>query len=74
MAERDTQSLQIGLAHIGQDIEIDGILGKDSRVLRESYPIKPSRYLVIGALHAHERSCSSKVIYFALYALSGNAL
>jgi hypothetical protein len=49
MAERDTQSLQIGLAHIGQDIEIDGILGKDSRVLRESYPIKPSRYLVIGA-------------------------
>ena len=43
MAERNAQFLQIGLGHIGQDIEIDGILGKDGRVLREPDPIKPSR-------------------------------
>src|SRR5215467_12833379 len=35
MAERDAQSLEIGLGHIGQDLEIDGILGKDGRVLSE---------------------------------------
>src|SRR6266446_320317 len=47
MAERDAQSLQIGLGQIGQGIEIDRILGKGGRVLREPDPIKPSRYLVI---------------------------
>jgi hypothetical protein len=47
MTERDAQSLQIGLGHIGQDLEIDGILGKDGRVLPEPDLIEPSRYLVI---------------------------
>src|SRR5262249_18648200 len=31
MAERNAQSLEIGLGHIGQDIEIAGNLGKDGR-------------------------------------------
>jgi hypothetical protein len=39
MAERNAQFLQIGLGHIGQDLEIDGILGKGSRVLGEPDPI-----------------------------------
>ena len=47
MAERDAQSLEIGLGHIGQDIKIDGILGKDGRVLPKPDLIKPSRYPVI---------------------------
>jgi|GraSoiStandDraft_27_1057306.scaffolds.fasta_scaffold269740_1 hypothetical protein len=49
MAERDAQFLQIGLGHIGQDLEIDGILGKDGRVLPEPDLIEPSRYPVIDA-------------------------
>ena len=49
MAERNAQFLQIGLGHIGQDIEIDGILGKDGRVLPEPDLIKPGFYLVIDA-------------------------
>ena len=49
MAERNAQFLQIGLGHIGQDFEIDGILGKGSRVLGEPDPIKPGFYLVIVA-------------------------
>src|SRR5262249_15606763 len=47
MAERDAQSLEIGLGHIGQDLEIDGILGEDGRVLPEPDLIEPSRYVVI---------------------------
>jgi hypothetical protein len=49
MAERDAQFLQIGLGHIGQDLEIDGILGKGGRVLGEPDPFKPAFYLVIDA-------------------------
>src|SRR5215813_10413946 len=48
MAERDAQFLQIGLGHVGQDVEIDGVLGKDGRVLPEPDLIEPSRYPVIG--------------------------
>src|SRR5262249_14946964 len=48
MAERDAQFLQIGLGHVGQDFEIDGVLGKDGRVLPEPDLIEPSRYAVIG--------------------------
>ena|SRR6516162_7097458 len=48
-AERNAQFLQIGLGHIGQDFEIDGILGKGTRVLGEPDPIKPGFYLVIVA-------------------------
>src|SRR5262249_10531642 len=47
MAERDAQSLEIGLGHIGQDLEIDGILGKDGRVLSEPDLVEPSCYPVI---------------------------
>ena len=47
MAEGNAQFLQIGLGYIGQDIEINGILGKDVRVLREPDAIKPGRYPVI---------------------------
>src|SRR5215831_2546319 len=65
MAERDAQPLQIGLGHVGQDFKIDGILGKDGRVLGEPDPIKPSRYLVVDA---HCRiltsiTCSSKIFF-----------
>src|SRR5438128_2343679 len=49
MAERDAQFLQIGLGHVGQDFEIDGVLGKDGRVLPEPDLIEPSRYPVIDA-------------------------
>jgi hypothetical protein len=49
MAERDAQSLQIGLGRIAQDIEIDAIFGKDGCVLREPDSLKPSRYPVIDA-------------------------
>ena len=49
MAERNAQFLQIGLGHIGQYLEIDGILGKGSRVLGEPDPIKPASYMVIDA-------------------------
>src|SRR6516165_5988598 len=48
MAERDAQFLQIGLGHVGQDVEIDGVLGKDGRVLPEPDLLEPSRYPVIG--------------------------
>src|SRR6516164_8251254 len=48
MGERDAQFLQIGLGHVGQDVEIDGVLGKDDRVLPEPDLIEPSRYPVIG--------------------------
>jgi hypothetical protein len=47
MAECDAQSLQIDLCHIGQGLEVDGILGKDRRVLREAERMKPSLNLVI---------------------------
>jgi len=49
MAERDAQLLQIGLGHIGQDFEIDGVLAKDGRVLPEPDLIEPSPYPVIDA-------------------------
>src|SRR5262245_49605697 len=49
MAERDAQFLQIGLGHVGQNFEIDGVLGKDGRVLPEPDLIEPSRYTVINA-------------------------
>src|SRR5262249_27816171 len=49
MAERNAQFLQIGLGHIWQDFEIDGIFGKGGRVLGEPNPIKPGFYLVIVA-------------------------
>ena len=49
MAECDAQFLQIGLGQIGQDIKIDGVLGKERRVLREPDPIKPSCHMVISA-------------------------
>ena len=48
MAERNAQLLQIGLGQIGQDFEIDGVLGKDGRILPEPDLIEPSRYPVIG--------------------------
>src|SRR5262249_24678565 len=48
MAERDAQFLQIGLGYVGQDVEGDGVLGKDGRVLPEPDLIEPSRYPVIG--------------------------
>jgi hypothetical protein len=48
MAERNAQLLQIGLGQIGQDFEIDGVLGKDARILPEPDLIEPSRYPVIG--------------------------
>ena len=50
MAERDAQSLQIGLGHMGQGIEIDGIVGEDGRELRKPDPFQPSRYRVIHTL------------------------
>ena len=59
MAERNAQFLEIGLSHIGQDLEIDGILGKGSRVLGEPDPIQPNFYLVIVA---HCRMCPPKVL------------
>jgi hypothetical protein len=59
MAERNAQFLQIGLGHIRQDFEIDGILGKGGRVLGEPNPIKPGFYLVIVA---HCRVCPLKVL------------
>src|SRR5215470_12541142 len=59
MAERNAQFLQIGLGHIWQDFEIDGILGKGGRVLGEPNPIKPGFYLVIVA---HCRVCPPKVL------------
>src|SRR5215831_5234525 len=59
MAERNAQFLQIGLGHIWQDFEIDGILGKGGRVLGEPDPIKPGFYLVIVA---HCRVCPPKVL------------
>src|SRR5262245_2144720 len=59
MAERNAQFLQIGLGHIWQDFEIDGILGKGGRVLGEPNPIKPGFYLVIVA---HCRVCLPKVL------------
>src|SRR5262249_18334617 len=49
MAECNAQSLQIGLSHIGQDIEIDSVLGKDGRVLPEPNLIKPGFYPIIDA-------------------------
>src|SRR5262249_33693668 len=71
MAERDAQPLQIGLGHVGQDFKIDGILGKDGRVLGEPDPIKPSRYLVVDA---HCRiltsiTCSSNIFFLYYYIL-----
>src|SRR5262249_14161946 len=59
MAERNAQFLQIGLGHIWQDFEIDGILGKVGPVLGEPNPIKPGFYLVIVA---HCRVCPPKVL------------
>jgi hypothetical protein len=47
VAEGDANSLQIGLGHVGEDLEINGILGKGACVLREAKSTKPSRYLVI---------------------------
>ena len=52
MAERNAQFLQISFGHIGQDLEIDGILDKDGCVLGEADPIKPSQ------LSGHWRSRS----------------
>ena len=49
MAERNAQFLQIGLGHVWQDFEINGILGKGGRVLGKPDPIKPAFYLVIDA-------------------------
>src|SRR5262249_54906906 len=67
MAERNAQFLQIGLGHIGQDLEIDGILGKGGRVLGEPDLIKPGFYLVIAAYcRGHSTYCSAR-------ALSGHA-
>src|SRR5262245_8867630 len=60
MAERNAQFLQIGLGHIWQDFEIDGILGKGGRVLGEPDPIKPGLYLVIVA---HCRVCPQRYCY-----------
>jgi hypothetical protein len=60
MTERNAQFLQIGLGHIGQDLEIDGVLGKDGRVLGKPDPIKPSRNLVIDA-HSHVNFRYSKI-------------
>src|SRR6266436_7119195 len=60
MAERNAQFLQIGLGHIGQDFEIDGIHGKGGRVLGEPNPIKPGFYLVIDA---HCRVRPPKVLF-----------
>ena len=61
MAERNAQSLKIGLGHIGQDIEIDGILGKNGRVLPEPDLIKPGFQLVIDA-HCRVLSPPTKVL------------
>jgi hypothetical protein len=63
MAERNAQFLQIGLGHIAQDLEIDGILRKGGRILGEPDPIKPSRYLVVDAhcrvpFPTHQKYCS----------------
>src|SRR5262249_33585268 len=60
MAERNAQFLQIGLGHIWQDFEIDGILGKGGRVLGEPNPIKPGFYLVTVA---HCRVCPQRYCY-----------
>jgi hypothetical protein len=60
MAECDAQFLQIGLGHVWQDFEIDGILGKGGRVLGEPNPIKPGFYLVIVA---HCRVRPPKVLF-----------
>lgn len=48
MPERNAQFLQIGFGHLRQDIKIDGVVRKDSRVLREPELSKPSRHLVVG--------------------------
>src|SRR5262245_22889083 len=63
MAESNAQFLQIGLGHIAQNIEFDGVLGKDSRVLGEPDPIKPSRYPIIGT---HCLALSLTVCWFLL--------
>src|SRR5262245_59642275 len=65
MAERNTQFFQIGFGHIGQDLEIDSILGKDGCVLGEADPIKPSHYLVIG-VHGRVLFPLTK-LYFAFF-------
>src|SRR5215831_14369390 len=69
MAERDAQPLQIGLGHVGQDFKIDGILGKDGRVLGEPDPIQPGFYLVIDA-HCRVLSPPTKsIVTFPLSSL-----
>jgi hypothetical protein len=71
MAECDAQSLQIDLCHIGQDLEIDGILGKDRRVLHETNLIEPARYFVVVAHCARSRA----FFFIAfIYPLGSNAL
>ena len=71
MAERNPQFLQIGLGHIRQDIEIDGIFGEDRRVLREPEPVKPSRYPVVDT---HRRMLFSRTMvhyHIFLFSLTG---
>ena len=63
MAERNAQFLQIGLGHIGQDFEFDGVLGKDGRVLGEPDRIKPSRYPVVDA-HCRALSLTKSIVIF----------
>jgi hypothetical protein len=67
MAKCNAQFLQIGLGHVRQDIEIDGILGKHGRVLREPEPIKPSRYLVADT---HGHASSRSLYYITTFSLS----
>src|SRR5262245_46204299 len=69
MAERNAQFLQIGLGHIGQDFEFDGVLGKNGRVLGEPNLIKPSRYPVIDA-HCRALSSPKVLLYSYLSATS----
>src|SRR5262249_342427 len=68
----NAQFLQIGLSHIGQDFEIDGILVKDGRVLGEPDPIKPGFYLVIVA-HCRVRPTKSIVTLLCPRGATGQA-
>ncbi len=41
VAERDAQLLEVGILQVGDDVGVDGLLGKDLRVLAQSQSVEP---------------------------------
>src|SRR5262249_30919759 len=74
MAECNAQFLQISIGHIGQNLKIDGILGKDGRVLCEADPIEPVCYLVVDTHCACSRAFTPIKSHDISLALKSNAL